>query len=381
MIQQLVQRWAAAAPGGPIPLAQAAADVLTADPLDLVLHMEQVWDRANLWSPNPGPAGPARQLAIAANAFNAAAPPANVPAAPTDPAWHHLGYALAIENTRAPQIMARVVRAFRAGEDLGIPSYATQRWLDTTEVLLFGAGYGLPAWLSTSSARPDAEAVCRNALFRLFGVDLAFGTEGNAPYAYEKPETANKQFVPMFEELLYELWRAIENINNISGPNAADDDRIFRLAEQISFMLRSRRQNALLGREELAAVTAMGWLDLSLSANTPVVNDLRSQATNQADRLRFIGERVGLAPHSKATAFFSMSEELSVFLRLLEARVVTNPTLSWLLYRTNPPNPPAIGAQVRRVITEWSAASGHDLKTRSRPVEVIGANGRVAARR
>ena len=338
----------------------------TFDPLDLVLHMEQVWDAANLWSPNPRPAGPARQLAIGANSFNAVAPPVNVmPGAPAAPAWHHLGYALAIENTRAPQIMARVVRAFRAGEDLGIPSYATQRWLDTTEVLLFGAGYGLPAWLSISSVRPDAEAVRRNAYFRLFGMDLAFGTEGNAPFAYEKSATANKPFVQMFEELLYELWRAIENVNNFSGPNAADDDRIFRLAEQICFMLRSRRQNALLGREELAAVTAMGWLDLSLSANTPVVNDLRSNATNQADRLRFIGERVGLAPHSKASAFFSMSDELSLFLRALEARWVIDATQSWLLYRTNPP--PAIGAQVRRVITEWSAASGRDLKTRSRP--------------
>ena len=214
----------------------------------------------------------------------------------------------------------------------GVPLFRRRSWYpELFDATLAGHDRGAalrrqlpgPAWLSTSTMRPDAEAVRRNAYFRLFGMDIAHGTDTNAPFAYEKPDTANKLFVEMFEELLYELWRAIENVNNLIGPNAADIDRIFRLAEQICFMLRSRRQNALLGREELAAVTAMGWLDLTLSANTPVVNDLRANATNQADRLRFIGERVGLAPHSKAAAFFSMAEELSVLLRALEGRWVT----------------------------------------------------------
>jgi hypothetical protein len=394
MIKQLVQRWAAGGgPGGgglPGGLPQAVADVITADPFDLVLHMEQVWDAANLWLPNPGPAGPARQALIATNQFFPTGPPVNTLAAPQPPHWDHLGFAFAVETTRAAQIMARVVRAFRAGEGLGIPSYATQRWLDTTETLLFNAGNPIGAWLSTSSIRPDAEAVRRNAYYRLFGMDLAHGTDSNAAFTYDKSDTANKTFVQLFEELLNELWRAIENVRNFSGANAADDDRIFRLSEQISFMLRSRRQNALLGREELAAVTAMGWLDLTLSANTPVVTDLRADATSSADRLRFIGERVGLAPHSKAASFFSMAEELSVFLRYIEAGVVQNATQSWVFYLP-PPGPGGavpIGPEVRRVITEWSAASGRDLKVRARPVEVrsrpsevTATNGRVPARR
>jgi hypothetical protein len=382
MIQQLVTRLAAQS--GTLP-EQEAGRVLTADPLDLVLEMEEVWDRANLFSPNTGPAGhtgpagPARLTLMGTGEFHDPAnPPANAPGNPNAPAYHHLGYAFAIESTRVAQIMARVVRLFRSGEALGIPSYATQRWLDTTETLLFSAAYPFAAWMSTSLIRPDAEAVRRNAYYRLFGMDLAHGTDSNAPYAYEKPETANRTFVPLFQELLYELWKAIENVRNLVGPNQSDDDRIFRLAEQLSFVLRSRRQNALLGREELAAVTAMGWYDLTLSTNNPIIRDLRADAPTQSDRLRIIGERVGLAPHSKAASFFSMAEELSLFLRNIEARVVGGPAQSWILYRDAPA--PAIGAAVRRVITEWSAASGQDLKARARPAEVRSTDGRVLTR-
>jgi hypothetical protein len=376
MIQQLVERLVAQLG---IDLETAAGRVLTADPLDLVLEMEEVWDRANLWSPNPPPAGAARTALMALGEFhNATLPPSNTSATPATPAFHHLGYALAVENTRVAQIMARVVRWFRSGESLGIPSYATQRWLDTTETLLLSAAYPFAAWMSTSLVRPDAEAVRRNAYYRLFGMDLAHGTESNAPYPYEKAETANRTFVPLFEELLYELWKAIENVRNLVGPNQSDDDRIFRLAEQLAFILRSRRQNGLLGREELAAVTTMGWYDLTLSTNNPVIRDLRADAPNQSDRLRIIGERVGLAPHSKAASFFSMAEELSLFLRTLEARAVGDATQSWILYREAPA--PAIGAAVRRVITEWSAASGQDLKARARPAAVRSVNGRVLTR-
>jgi hypothetical protein len=207
-------------------------------------------------------------------------------------------------------------------------------------------------------------------------MDLAFGTDTNAPFTYDKAEAANGRFVPLFEELLFELWKAIENIRNIAGGNPADDDRIYRLAEQLGFMLRSRRQNALLGREELAAATAMGWLELTLSANTPVVVDLRAQATSPADRLRLIGERVGLAPHSRASSFFAMAQELSLLLRVLEAGYVTNAGESWLLYANAvppglPPLPVApLGVESRRVITEWAAASGRELKQRALPVRV-----------
>ena len=361
MIPQLVARWAVSQG---ISLEDAGGQVLTADPFDLFLEMELVWDRANLGSPNPPPAGTARRFLLAQGQFfDAAQPPQNSTATPTPPAWHHLGYSLAIENTRAIQILARVVRLFRTGESLGIPGQATQRWVDTTEALLGGARRGL-GWSPGSPTPLDPEAERRNKYYRLFGMDLAFGTEGNTAYPYEKAAAANTTFVPLFEELLHELWQAIENVHNLSGANQTDDDRIYRLAEQLAFMLRARRQQALLGWDELAASTVTGWAELTLGSDNPVIRELRADATNAADRLKIIGDHVGLPAHSRATSFFSMASELSLLLRTLEARAVQDATQSWLLYRDTPA--PAIGAQVRRVITEWSAASGRSLKQRPR---------------
>ena len=148
---------------------------------------------------------------------------------------------------------------------------------------------------------------------RLFGLDLAFGADDNRPPVYDRAEAANTGFIRVFEELLYELWRAMSNVRNIAGENQADDDRIFRLTEELAEILRSRRQTALLSREELAAATALGWIELTLSADTPVVLDMRAQATAASDRLQLIAQKVGMAAHSKAASFFSMAQELSTF--------------------------------------------------------------------
>jgi len=369
MIPQLVRRLVN--PPGAIPPmtpGDAAARVLAADPFDLVLYLEQVWDAADVWAPNGRPAGPARQALWATADFQLYTPAVS-------PAWDHLGYSYVLENTRMVQIMRRVVREFRSGETLGVPSVATQRWLDATETILFGAANPVPAWLSTSVIRPDAEAVRRNAYWRLFGMELAFGSDDNKPFAYEKAPAANTSFVGLLEELLYEVWQAITNLRNTSGVNSADDDRIFRLTEQLKFVLRARRQKAMLGREELVAALALGWLSLSLDSNTPVVVDLRAQATSPADRLKIIGERVGLAPHSKSTSLISMAEELSLLLRTIEANIVTGPDFSWVLYASVPPlgsTVTPLGPTSQRVITEWSAATGRDMKARKSPVAVQG---------
>lgn len=366
MIQQLVNR---IMEGGSSKEA-AALRVLGADPFDLVLHMEQVWNVFDPWSPNPPPAGVARQNLFATGEFNNFAP------TPGAPAWDHLGYSYVLENTRMVQILRRVVREYRSGEGLGIPSVATQRWLDATEVLLFGAANPISTWLSTSAIRQDSEAVRRNAYWRLFGLDLAFGTDDNRPPTYDKANAANTSFIRLFEELLFELWQSISNVRNISGVNSSDDDRIYRIAEELQYVLRSRRQRQMLAREELAAATVLGWAELTLSANTPVVIDLRAEATSQANRLRLIGERVGLTAHSKSAALFSMCSDLSLFLRIIEAGVVTSPDLAWVLYLTQPPQgtppgaPKPIGNESRRLITEWAAATGKDLKARSKPVEI-----------
>ncbi len=374
MIPQLVQRIMDgnpnATPPGPVSREDAVNRVLAADPFDLMLHMEQVWDAATPWGPGEPSAGAARKQLWQTGEFAMYVPKAH-------PSWEHLGYSYVLENTRAVQIIRRVVHEYRSGEGLGIPSFRGQQWLDATEALLFGAANPASTWLSTSAVRQDPEAVRRNAYWRFFGLDLAFGTDENKPPVYDKAHSANANFVQLFEELLFELWQAMSNVRNTSGANASDDDRIFRLAEAIQLILRSRRQFQMLAREELAAATVLGWVELTLSSDTPIILDLKATATNPADRLRLIGERIGLAPHSKAASFFSMSSELSLFLRTLEAGVVSGPEFAWVLYLEQMPqsmpanSPKPLGAEARRVITEWAAATGKDLKVRGKPIEAV----------
>lgn len=348
--------------------------ILTADPLDLVLHMEQVWSAFDPAAINPARA---RQILAGMGEFNQFRPAPTVPGESLQ-RWDHLAYSYVLENTRAVQIMKRVVRAFRSGEAIGIPSRETLRWLDTSEALLFGAGNPFAGWLSTSPFTADGETERRIAYWRLLGLDLAFGTEENRPPVFDKATAANANFVTLFEELLFEVWQAITNVRNLVGVNNADDDRIFRLAEALTYILRARRQGDLhgsvLAREELAAATVLGWIDLTLSADTPVVVDAGAQATNSANRLANLGAKVGLPAHSKSSSLFSMAAEISAILRVIESGVIINPTFAWVLYRETSISPgvQAFGAEARRVITEWAAATGKDLKTRAKPVETSG---------
>ncbi|WP_042876355.1 hypothetical protein [Cupriavidus necator] len=345
-------------------LDKATEAILIADPLDLTLYIEQFWDSYSL------SAGPARRNLWTSGRFSTINPPApialpNPPGDPGVPSWDHLAYSYVLENTRASQILRRVVREYRSGEGLGVPSPQTRRWLEATEALLHGAGNLIAPWLSTSAARQDAEGVRRNAYWRLLGMDLAFGTEDNRPAEYVKASAANTDFVRLFEELLYELWRAISNIKNLVAGNETDQDRIFRIAQELQFVLRSRRLGEMLDREELAAATVLGWIELTLSNDNFVVTDLKAQSTSSANRLRLIGNRVGLQAHSKSAALLSMSEHISILLRTIESAVITETTVA-KLYQPGTP----IGEATRRVITEWSAATGRDLKARAKPVEM-----------
>jgi hypothetical protein len=128
----------------------------------------------------------------------------------------------------------------------------------------------------------------------------------------------------------------------------------------------------MLVREELAAATVLGWIDITLSSDTPIVMDMGAQATNPANRLANLGTKVGLPAHSKSSALFSMAAELSMILKVLESGVVANPSYAWILYRERPIGATItapFGGQARRVITEWAAATGRDLKARGKPVE------------
>lgn len=351
MISQLVQRMVAGGDGNPPMSKEAATDRLfRADPFDITLHMEQIWRLSGARGARDS-AGPALRTMWDAGEF--------ATYAPTEfPAWAHLVYSYLIENTRIAQILRRVVREYRAGEGLGLPSIETQQWLDATETMLFGAATLMPSWFSTSSIRQDPEAVRRNAYWRVLGLELAFGSDDDRPAVYDKATVFNRDFVRVLEALFSELEQAMVDPRSTAAPNAHDAD-VFRIADELSRSLRSRRQNGTLQREELAASTMLGWAELTVSTDSPVVRDLGASAANPADRLQLIGERVGLSAHSRSASLFSMAADLSIFLQTIEAGLVSSAEFAWLLYlEQTPPGKTGkpIGREARRVIADWSAA-------------------------
>ena len=132
-----------------------------------------------------------------------------------------------VENTRVYEIFRRVLEEYAYGERLGVPSDEGQRWLRTTEQLFYRDNPPFQIYTLASWIRPDIRAVRRNAYHRLFGIDLNHGTDDNRPYPYPRAAAANTEFSATFEELLREVWRAIENVRNQVGdqPDRRHDDR------------------------------------------------------------------------------------------------------------------------------------------------------------
>jgi hypothetical protein len=275
-------------------------------------------------------------------------------------AFRHLIYAYLVENTRVYEIFRRVLEECLYGERLDVPSPQGQAWLRATESLFFSHQSAGHLVAVTSDIRPDIRAVRRNAYYRLFGIDLNHGYDDGRPYPYPKPDGANKEFVGLFEEFLREVWRGIENYTNTSGAKPTDDAAIAELGAALADLLTVRRRNGALSREEFAAVAAMSWFHLTLMSDSPIVVDLKSQATSPEERLRKIGERVNVTPHPKSEQYFVMADAASTILTAIEARQFANPLGVPTLYADTPGN--QVRANMMTIIQQWSIASGRDMK-------------------
>jgi hypothetical protein len=279
--------------------------------------------------------------------------------------WDHLIYAYMIENTRLYEIFRRVLEEYAYGERLSTPSNEGQRWLRTTEALFYHDPppfqiYSLMSWI-----RPDIRAVRRNAYHRMFGLDLNHGTDDNRPYPYPRAAAANTDFTGTFEELLREVWRAIENVRNQVGANQTDVATIANLARTIFDMLRVRRQENVgnLARDELFHVSTMNWFHLTLSFNTPIVRDLKADATSAAERLQKIGERVGLPAHSRTDSYLQLATNMSLVLRAMENGTFNDAAGATALFTPGTvAQPNEFQAAMQQIIAHWTIATGRDLK-------------------
>jgi hypothetical protein len=327
----------------------AAADIILTQqrPLQILDYLEAYWQVAAPALPVPADPAMARPTAL---------DPPRLPAPPVLGPVHHIAYALCLENTRLVDIMRRVVTEYRSGERLPPATAATLRWLQVTEEVFFTSPVPFSIRSLASSVRPDPAAIRRNAYYRLLGMDLNHGTEDGRPYQYAKADVSNRDFSLAFESLLAETWKGYINRNNFVSANATDDNAIDELVRRLQEMLNARRQAGNLAREEFDAVATLSWFFLTIAYDTQIVRDLDATAFGVADRLRLIGERVGIAPHARADSYFQLAAPMSAILRAIEQNAILAAGGAPSLYRG------IYQPFMLQIITHWSVATGRNLK-------------------
>jgi len=392
MLRQLARwyadqtRLAAVQSGNPVPsdadlAAVGTARVFALHPLQLLRFLEEAWSARARASQRPSQSLPNSLLfgqvpglesgirddlpLVVDDIYDTATIPRTAGVDPFVAAeWQHLIYGYMIEATRVYHIFRRVLVEYLHGERLEVPSPETHRWLRTTEALFYRDLPSGSIAAITSVARPDLEATRRNAYWRLFGMDLNHGLEDGRPYPYVKAPAANTQFVQKLEEMLREGWIGKMNELNTSGSRPTDDAAIATYARDLRDMLTTRRERGNLSREEFVITPMMSWFHLVVETDTSVVVDLKANATSPEERLRKIGERVGLAPHRHSESFFVLGPAMSTLLSRIEAGDFTQSNLVRALYTSDPTVPGALGRDFLDIVNHWSIATGRDMKAR-----------------
>ncbi len=299
----------------------------------------------------------------------------------TQSSSYHLIYAYLIENTRILQIFERLIEKYANEEELGIASANVYQWILNSERLFFKSETSKSRNVR-SLIRPNFESNRRNAYYRMFGMDLAFGDINSGPGGttqYVKAKTANQQFVPLFEKYLSEVWQGYINARNSSGPNTSDVNGIVEIATQIRELLKARRggqpggalnayQGTNLSIEEYASVVLTTWFTFIVSTDTQVVQFLNCQSSTIGERLIKIGAKVGVPAHTKCQDLFEMAGAAANILSLLElgTYLETTGNLQTMLSSLNPGTAASIDSDYMNnfltVINNWEKATGHKIK-------------------
>jgi hypothetical protein len=288
--------------------------------------------------------------------------------------WDHLIYAYLIEATGAFDILAEVGRRLVSGESLGRITSASMVWLHNTEQLFFREPPLFSVTGVVSQWRPSGGAGRRNLYWRMFGMDLPHQMPGGwsdavPPDAWKKNAApgVNTDFVTKLTELFRQVWLGLENANNAIGPNAADPNYMALLCRALGDMLRDRRQNGVLAREEMVYTAMMSWFDLTLQDNvggtevdSPIVRDLQSRGASPEQRLYGLAEKVGMKPAPQAREMFQLARPLSQLLRQIENRDYDTETAAETMFKPVS----AVTAEMRRIINLWQSATGQRVKDR-----------------
>ncbi|MFT3775976.1 MAG: hypothetical protein QM820_62320 [Minicystis sp.] len=265
--------------------------------------------------------------------------------------WHHLIYAYFLDATKIVAICRKLITDAETSEQLGFFHEASQRWMRST----------LALW------NPASFAVRRNAYHRMFGLDLGEVTSTDSAI---DPGT-NSFFVPVFEDLLYEVWNGYLNHQNTSGPNTTDPVAIVELCQALQDMLDERRQYGTLTRAEFNAVAELSWYYMVIDgrgtgpgANSPVIVDMKVTATTPDERLRRLGEAVGVPAHPKTRSLLKLAERVSLLLIEIEQGVYNDAAEVRRLYEGGETTNDLLD-----IINEWSVLTGRDIKAHRTTVQ------------
>lgn len=329
----------------------AGRAILGLHPLELSRFLEEAWAFITTNVPTRVPVNlsvPQRLLPGAVPGLPVLGPPILA---------EHLVYAYHVEQTRVVDIFRRVLIGYARGEEYDVPSLETHRWLRTTEALFFRDLPSTDIGALTSWLRPSMAMSRRNAYYRLLGMEINHPTDEAPGQELHKPTASNREFSLTLEELLREVWRGIENQSNSSGPKPTDDDALATLSRALNAMLMTRRRNGNLVREEFFYVAMMSWFHMTIELDSPVIVDLKAQASSEDERLRKLGERVGIPASARTDSHLKLALVMSQFLIQIEMGSYTSPTSARMLYTD-----PLITSMMQEIITHYSIATGRDMK-------------------
>lgn len=315
---------------------------------------------------------------------------------------YHLIFSYLVENTRIAQIFEKLIWMYVHDEKLTKAGPDAFRWITNTEALFYKDASPSDRRSQTSQLRPVSEATRRNAYFRMFGMDLAFGDINNNTYQYTKAETNNSTFITMLERFLVEVWKGYINANNTSGQNTTDTEHLEDLSRRLQEMLMNRRTTELnftnyryynLSAEEYSSYIFMYWLFFIISYNSPVVDFLNCTGNTAGDRLMNIGRRIGLPAHTKSVAILDIAQPMNAILRSFELGLFNNADVLRRIIRShstvNPINPLPTPQEIEimnnllLIINNWERATGHRIKnpeaniTGTLRVQQTGGNGKL----
>jgi hypothetical protein len=294
--------------------------------------------------------------------------------------WDHLAYAYLLECTGVIEVMAEVVRRFAVGETLNTLSADGTRWVRATEELFYREPPLFAISGITSEARPDLRVTRRNNYWRMFGMEpphpvptrwrkFGYAEQG---WRADTGEGVNSGFREKWTELLRQVWLGFENARNGIGPNATDREYVAFLCQSLRDMMTMRRRGGQLAREEFVHVTTLSWFHLTLETDTPIVVDLKAEATNPADRLAKIAERVGLSAAPRSYELFELADLMSGLLRAIELGLFDRGEDAETLFLPITGNEGLV-RDMNRIIDLWQSATGDRVKDRpAQPARVPG---------